>query len=434
MLRKPAVVGRWLGTARSAQVAVLLLSSWLFWAWPPILEATLSQLHPPEHRQKRVLGFIPVPRNDVRERIETQRVWTTRAVWSLSGGIILWLLWTHVCPSAIETAALSRRREREADALAPGMTKRLHGYRSAHRLSLDRQRESVLLQKIAREAETVPPTVFAGEGDERYRVGEEIGRGGMGIVFRAFDPRLDREVALKRLTQVASGDPDFSDSLRKEARALARLSHPNIVQVFDIVEDHGEIWIVLELIDGTDMGARVRETGSMAPTEVVEIGAQVASALAYAHSRDLLHRDVKPANVLLSSQGQVKLTDFGIAKLLGPEGGRTQSGQVIGSPRYMSPEQRRGAPLDERTDIYSLGVTLYEMMTGLVPDSREPDQIREALTMSGPPPASGFRDLPVELDQLVMEMLAESPQDRPSGMDDVVDRLSAIHKVDTAEL
>jgi hypothetical protein len=401
MVRKPAVVGRWLGTARSAQVAVLLLSSWLFWAWPPILEATLTQLHPPEHRQKRVLGFIPIPRNDVRERIESQRIWTTRAVWSLSGGIVLWLLWTHVRPSAIETAALSRRREREADALAPGVTKRLHGYRSAHRLTLDHQRESVLLQKIAREAEAVPSTVFAGEGDERYRVGEEIGRGGMGVVFRAFDPRLDREV---------------------------------IVQVFDIVEDHGEIWIVLELIDGTDMGARVRETGSMAPTEVAEIGTEVASALAYAHSRGLLHRDVKPANVLLSAQGQVKLTDFGIAKLLGPEGGRTHSGQVIGSPRYMSPEQRRGAPLDERTDIYSLGVTLYEMMTGLVPDSHEPDRIREALTISGPPPASGFTDLPVELDQLVMEMLAESPHDRPSGMDDVVDRLSAIRKADTAEL
>jgi hypothetical protein len=415
-------------------VAVLLLSAWLFWAWPPILEATLTQLHPPEHRQKRVLGFIPVARADVLQRIEAQRSWATRAIWGLSGGVVLWLLWAHVRPSSTEAAAISRRREREADALAPGARKRLPGYRAAHRLALDRQRESLLLEKLAREAEMVPATVFARDGGNRYRVQDEIGRGGMGVVFRGFDPLLGREVALKRLSRVISGDPDTGDSLRKEARALARLSHPNIVQVFDIVEDSRGIWIVLELIDGTDVGARIRETGSLAPAEVGLIGSQVAAALASAHSRGLLHRDVKPANILLTAQEEVKLTDFGIAKLLTPEGGRTRTGLVIGSPRYMSPEQRRGAPLDGRSDIYSLGVTLYEMLTGHVPDSSEPLRTPGIPSLPAPSRPSDLVDLPADLDRLVMEMLAESPHDRPSEMKDVIARLAAIGKPEIVEL
>jgi hypothetical protein len=433
MLRKPAVVGHWLGGARSAQIAVVLLAGWLFWAWPPLLEATLTQLHPPEQRQTRVLGFIPVAKQEVRARVEAQRAWATRVAWGLSGGIVFWLLWSQVRPSAIEAGALSLRREREADELHPGSRKRLQGYRSAHRLALDRGRESMLLRKLAGEAEATPlPTLETG-GGHRYRIEEELGRGGMGVVFRAFDPGLGRAVALKRLSQRASDDPDFADSLRKEARALARLSHPHIVQVFDILEEGDGIWIVLELVDGSDVAARLRESGPLTPSETVEIAIQLAEALAYAHSRDVLHRDVKPANVLLSADGSAKLTDFGIAKLIEQDGGGTRTGIAVGSPRYMSPEQLRGTPLDARTDIYSLGITLYEMLTGHVPDRGEGSVSNDVHAPTGAPRPSELVELPPELDRLVMEMAADSPDERPDSMNDVIRRLSSLAKPDAAE-
>ena len=433
VFRKPAVVGRWLGSARSAQIAVLLLSLGLFWAWPPALEATLNQLHPPEHRQTRVLGFIRVPRHDVLRKVETQELWATRTVWGLSGAVVLWLLWAHLRPAAVEAEALSRRREREADGLSPGAKKRLQRYRSALRLALDRQRETLLLHKLEKEAEAVPHMAISGNGGNRYRVHEEIGRGGLGVVYRGSEPRLGRDVALKRLAPVLSTDLDLADSLRREARVLARLSHPNIVQVFDIVEDQSAIWIVLELVEGTDVAARIREAGSLNPAEVAAIGTEVAAALSYAHSRDLLHRDVKPANLLLDSQGQLKLADFGIAKVVAPDGGRTHTGSIIGSPRYMSPEQRQGAPLDQRTDIYSLGVSLYEMLTGNAPNPKDPEMLDDGSDSGAFPRPSDSVDLPAELDQLVMEMLAVSPQDRPASMNEVLNGLSKLNSASAVE-
>ncbi len=202
---------------------------------------------------------------------------------------------------------------------------------------------------------------------ERYDLEEVVGSGGMSTVFRAYDTQLDRRVAIKILHERFSDDAEYVERFRHEARAVAQLAHPNIVTVIDRGEDQGRQYIVFEFVDGENLKELIVRSGPLPVRRAVEIALAVADGLSFAHERGLVHRDVKPQNVLLSENGRVKVTDFGIARSLDVDRGVTQTGTVVGTGEYLAPEQANGGTVSAATDVYSLGVVLWEMLTGRVP-------------------------------------------------------------------
>ncbi len=200
----------------------------------------------------------------------------------------------------------------------------------------------------------------------RYTVLGELGRGAMGVVYRAVDPALDRPVAIKVIAAQTSGLPVGSGELEarflREARMAARISHPNVVTVYDAGREGDALYLVMELVDGESLSARLARQGFPPPAEALELVAQAAEALAAAHALGVVHRDVKPGNIMVTRLGRVKVADFGVAKAIGEETDLTRTGTVVGSPAYMAPEQVRGERVDGRADLFSLGVVTYELL------------------------------------------------------------------------
>src|ERR671933_732483 len=205
---------------------------------------------------------------------------------------------------------------------------------------------------------------------DRFRLEEKIGAGGRSTVYRAFDPTLERWVAIKLMHRDISTDPDQLERFRREARAVARLNHPHLVTVIDAGEDEGTPYIVFEYVEGETLKDRIRRLGRLPVPEAVAYAIEIGRALSAAHAQRLVHRDVKPQNVLIDSEGRAKVTDFGIARSLESDG-LTKTGRVLGTTDYVSPEQAMGHDVDARSDIYSLGVLLYEMLTGEPPFKAE---------------------------------------------------------------
>src|SRR6266513_863646 len=201
---------------------------------------------------------------------------------------------------------------------------------------------------------------------DRFRLDEKVGAGGMSSVYRAFDPTLERWVAIKLMHRDISTDPDQLERFRREARAVARMNHPHVVTVIDAGEDDGTPYIVLEYVEGETLKERIRRLGRLPVGEAVAYAIEIARALSAAHAQRLVHRDVKPQNVLIDPHGRAKVTDFGIARSLEAQG-LTAAGRVLGTTDYVSPEQALGHPVTEQSDIYSLGIVLYEMLAGEVP-------------------------------------------------------------------
>jgi serine/threonine protein kinase len=201
----------------------------------------------------------------------------------------------------------------------------------------------------------------------RYRIIKELGKGNMGVVYQAHDPQIDRMVALKVLRADRVASEDFVARFLKEARAIGRLSHPRIVTVYDVGEDHGSIYIAMEYLKGEPLN-EILQKGGLSLEQAVDIVIQVAQALDYAHKEGIVHRDIKPSNIILTPDHKVKLTDFGIARIEDSTAGyQTQAGEILGTPIYMSPEQVTGKKADGRSDLYSLGVLFYEMIVGRRP-------------------------------------------------------------------
>src|SRR5436190_7672170 len=205
---------------------------------------------------------------------------------------------------------------------------------------------------------------------DRFRLEEKVGAGGMSSVYRAFDPTLERWVAIKLMHRDISTDPDQLERFRREARAVASLNHPHIVTVIDAGEDEGAPYIVFEYVEGETLKDRIRRLGRLPVPESVAYAIEIGRALQCAHSARLVHRDVKPQNVLIDPEGRAKVTDFGIARSMEAKG-LTATGRVVGTTDYVSPEQAMGEDVDERSDVYSLGVVLDEMLTGEVPFQAE---------------------------------------------------------------
>ena len=202
--------------------------------------------------------------------------------------------------------------------------------------------------------------------NDRYELSKRIGRGGMADVFLGRDRLLDRQVAIKVLFPEFAIDPNFVERFRREAQAAANLSHPNIVNVYDWGRHSGTYFIAMEYVDGRTLADILRSNGHVTAKQAAEIASEVAAALGFAHEAGLVHRDIKPANILIGSNGQVKVADFGIARAVNAptESNLTQAGAVMGTATYFSPEQAQGAQPDPRSDLYSLGIVMYEMVAG----------------------------------------------------------------------
>ncbi len=253
----------------------------------------------------------------------------------------------------------------------------------------------------------------------KYQLSERLGRGGMAEVYKAYHAALDRYVALKILHPFLGEDPEFKERFEREARNVAQLRHPNIVQVYDFEHDpeHDIYYMVMEYIDGPTLRTRLAQMSFRGERpdiqEAIRVAGTLADALAYAHARGMVHRDIKPANVMIDSEGRVVLTDFGIARIIsGPQ--MTASGSMVGTPAYMSPEQGLGQAGDHRSDIYSLGVMLYQLLTGTVPfDADTPIAVvLKHVNDPLPAPSSLNPDIPPGLERILYRMLAKAPDER----------------------
>jgi serine/threonine-protein kinase len=247
----------------------------------------------------------------------------------------------------------------------------------------------------------------------RYRLIAPLGEGGMATIWRALDEQLDREVAIKLLREQFGVDAGFAARFKQEARSAGSLAHPNIVPVYDYgTDEDGTQFIVMQLVEGDDLATILRERGALETDEAVRIALGVASALEAAHRRGLVHRDVKPGNILLTDDGDVKVTDFGIARAVA-EASMTVTGTTLGSVHYFSPEQARGDEVTGASDVYALGIVLYEMLTARRPfegDSAAGVALKRL--SEDPPPPSSFRPVPSGLSAIVMRALQREPRDR----------------------
>jgi serine/threonine protein kinase len=284
--------------------------------------------------------------------------------------------------------------------------------------SAKRQLEANLLTDD--DASLAPTVVLA---RQRYEQLEEIGRGGMGIVYRARDRRLGRIVALKRLSDDLRQHPRAVEMFLREARAAAALNHPNIVTVYDADQEDDSLFITMELLEGEPLHRMLRKRGRMSTSEVARIGTQVCAGLEYAHVRGVIHRDIKTANLFLTTEQRAKIMDFGLAKLA--EEVRRSASLIGGTPHYMAPEQTLGGKVDHRADLYALGATLFELATGEVPfpngDAHRTDSDR---------PPRDPREIVPELDPrlaaLILELLQREPELRPQSAAAVGLRLAAL--------
>ena len=267
----------------------------------------------------------------------------------------------------------------------------------------------------------------------RYRLESKLGSGGMSTVYLGIDETLDRQVAIKVLHREISDEPDQLERFRREARAVARLSHPNVVQVIDAGEDAGHPYIVFEYVPGETLKDRIRRLGTLPVDEAVAYAIEIGRGLAAAHTEQLVHRDVKPQNVLLNMAGRAKVTDFGIARSL-ESAGLTATGRVLGTTDYVSPEQAMGKDVDGRTDIYSLGIVLYEMLTGDVPFKAETQvavamkHVNEAL----PDIQRRRPGISAALAAVLDQSTSKRPEDRQFSMDAFLDDLETVLEVEVA--
>ena len=266
--------------------------------------------------------------------------------------------------------------------------------------------------------------------DARYVSKRLIGSGGMAEVYLARDRELDRDVALKKLRQQYAHDEEVVARFEREARSAASLSHPNIVSVYDRNEsEDGSHYIVMEYVSGGNLKERIRERGTLPPEEAIEIGLQVARGLGIAHARGIVHRDVKSQNVLLTGSGEAKVADFGIARAVAASA-VTKTGLVLGTAHYLSPEQALGHPATPRSDLYSLGVVLYEMLTGVVPHDAETQVGIVMKHISGRPlpPGDVNPEVPEGLDAVVARLLARDPEDRYRDAAELIEDLERVQR------
>ena len=272
-----------------------------------------------------------------------------------------------------------------------------------------------------------PGSRFAG-----YEVEGVVGLGGIGILYRARQLRLDRPVALKLVEADIARDPVVRERLRREARSVASLDHPNVVPLYEAGEEDGTVYIVTRWVDGTELGTLIHDHGPLEPGRAARTAAQIADALEIAHEKGLVHRDVKPSNVILTPEGHVYLTDFGLAKRVESAPGFTGADQMLGTVDYVAPELIEGSEHDARSDVYSLGCVLYEMLSGEPPFADQRGGMAKMWAHVNAEPASlreGRADVPPALEEVTRGAMSKAPDARPTAAEFRRSVLAAVREV-----
>ncbi len=263
-------------------------------------------------------------------------------------------------------------------------------------------------------------TISPGENVGPYRITEQLGSGGMATVYKSYQPALDRYVAIKVMHAMFKGNPQFFERFQREARIVAKLEHPNIIPIHDFNEHNGEPYLVMRYVEGDTL--KTQMDGQIMPVDqLLHIIRPVCSALHYAHDQGILHRDIKPSNIMMTNDGSIFVTDFGLARIMEAGESTLSQDMMVGTPQYISPEQAQGVKeLDGRTDIYSLGVILYEMLTGRVPFSADTPfaTVHDHIYTPLPPPSSVNPEITPQVERMLLKALAKNPEDRyPSAKD-----------------
>lgn len=264
--------------------------------------------------------------------------------------------------------------------------------------------------------------------NQRYRIDKAIASGGAGIVYQAHDTVLGRQVALKELLEDLASDVEQAERFKIEARALALLNHPCIMPIHDLLEENGRLWLVMELLTGGSLGDLIEKGGIQDINQSVDIVKGIASGLGFAHQHGFIHRDIKPANILFADDGTFRITDFGIAKHQDARV-ETSHGLILGSPGYMSPEQAAGEDVDPRSDIYSLGITMYQMLTAELPFQGDTSAVMaQHITKPAPPPSALNGSISNALNRVILKMLAKRSEDRFQSTAELIDTLNTLNK------
>jgi serine/threonine protein kinase len=263
---------------------------------------------------------------------------------------------------------------------------------------------------------------------ERYEILDVVGKGGMGMVYKACDLELQEEIAIKTLRPELVSDAALIDRFKTEIRLARRISHRNVVRTHDFGEWAGVYYLTMEYVEGITVRELIDTRGQLGVSSTLAIGAQLTESLEVAHDQGVIHRDIKPQNLLLDSDGVLKVMDFGVARLVQRTSSLTEAGLVVGTPAYMSPEQLLSEAADERSDLYAAGVLMYECLTGQLPFEAEStiSLIAKQLNLEPSPPAALNADVPPALSALVLELLAKKAEERPGSARELRERLARI--------
>jgi len=442
--RKPKVLHHWLLESRKPQLIIIVLLVMVPSIITPVIDYFLSLIFSPVTAES-LFGLIKTEEENPylvnAQTIAHWLIWVGFVVISVN-------LYLRYLPITIfEVRKISNDIVLKADKLIKtNPSQSILLYDAAREWSIDELSEQEINTKISKlnsimsgvgskisnsdyseTATVVLPDAFVDSKKEiiaeRYQVIDELGSGAMGTVYLAEDIKLNRRVALKQLSPLLSADKQQLARFRQEAHVLAKLSHPNIVQVYDFIEWNDLFLIAIELVEGGDLEEKLHNSDLLEIKEVIRLITQMAEGLAYAHEQGIIHRDLKPANILISKTGDIKITDFGIAKLT-QSSIMTQLNTVMGSPAYMSPEQANGDSTDERTDIYSLGIVLYQMISGNRPFTGDAKSIiAQHISKVPAQPGEQRENLPKGLTALVMKMIEKDPRARYQSVVEVIEQL-----------